>query len=517
MTRLQNLHKLVHKLKSEEVEVCRRLLTAFDRRGIKFDNKAVKLFETLLEDQTGEYTEVFISEKIYGGIKITAIQKLQVRLKAKILEMLQMDINIEREDTYPIRLQVLYSIRKQLNYAQILQARSMTSMVLHLYDEIIQQGVRYELWEEVITAARFKCGLVAISMGQSQYEKCAQSWKEYRQIYRACAFAESKYNELVLITNYRSWTEKDSIRLRENILKLMQLFEKTNSATIEYHLRRLEAHYYQQHYEYRKADECLRRIVVLTKDFDSVATKSRHSGALLDIAQNNIYLRDFETAISNTFTGLKYVPATHSTSVFFMELQFYCNFYLGLYEKALGCLKKVVKLTENFGWGFQKGKWSYLIACCEFALGNYQQVDTILLAVNPIENDKNGWNLGVRFLLILSNIEREKFDVASSRLETIRKQVNQKSHKNLSPRNKRIISLLLALDRKSFRFSDLTIKQQKALADLSSSENNLRWEILSPELILFHAWLSCKIEKVPFQQKTPTMLVRSSEALTIAV
>jgi tetratricopeptide (TPR) repeat protein len=502
MSGLKSLKSIVKSLRADEIDICKKYLTAFDRRAGKYDGKAIKLFELLLNKDT-ERSDEEIETEIYKTKTDFAFLKLQQRLKFKIYEILNFDANIERVGLYTERSQTLLDIRKRLNYAQIMQTRSLVEQALDLYNSIVADGVKFEHWEEVLIALRIKKGLIGISCGKVEYQKVLQDWKKYVQCYKASVLSESMYNKVILIANYRMWSDTDTIELREDIIHLTTLFEKTKSILVEYHLRFMEVHYYQQTEDYFSANKYLKRIVELSSKEKSVATHTRLSSAYLNLAQNDIYCRHFTIAYKHAQDAIRLVTTTHSTALSCFEIQFYACFYMGDYGKANTIIKKAIDNAQENRWNFQKGKWTYLMACCYFALGDFQQVDSLLLTINPIEVDKEGWYLGVRFLLMINNIERDKLDLASDRLANLRSKTKYLKKENNNTRHRLQFEILRELDRKSYLFNTLSDECLEKLEKLKSNEHGLKWKILSPELIIFHEWFACKIKNEPFKQTIP--------------
>ena len=71
-----------------------------------------------------------------------------------------------------------------------------------------------------------------------------------------------------------------------------------------------------------------------------------------------------------------------------------------------------------------------------------------------------------------------------------------------------ILRLLAKLSRQGFNFKTVWKKQQKYFELLASDEPEYRWEMRSPEMIIFHKWFEAKAKgkEYDFVLKSPESL-----------
>jgi hypothetical protein len=500
---LKSLWQIIHALRQEEVDICKRYLKAFNRRGTT-DTHFLKLFEAILNDENGTCDEENIKAFVHENISGQAFRKLYFRLKQKVLDVILMDINIDRNGAYTERAKIKLLINKRIAQAHVLHTRSLIGIACVMYESIIEDGTTFEFWEEVLQAQRLKMGLIGLSKGRRAYEKESSKLNSYLAIYQAVLFAERKYNDIGLVINFRLWNQQDTEKLKNDISELYTLLEVTNSKTVELFIRYLEAHYYQVNNQFEKADIHLKRIAHLTKNEKAVATLTRYSSSIINLAQNTLYMGQYTVAFRQASEALKLNTKKHITSLFCVELQFFACFYQQEYFKARIVITKGINNAEDSYWHYQKGKLTYYLACCCFASGDYQSVDNLLNEINPIEEDKEGWNIAIRLLLILNNIERRKLDLASDRIETTRKLMNTiRKRSKMRKRTEIVFSVLKVLEKSSFNFQSSKADVSIFLAQLESNNEENKWQILSWELIIFHEWFACKIKNEPFKQTIP--------------
>jgi tetratricopeptide (TPR) repeat protein len=499
MATLESLAEIVEKLSPSEIEICKSFLSAFNKRGSDNKPKIELLFNILCNKTTEPFSDQKIEQIIYRKKSPLAFEKLRARLKLKILESLTLDINLEKEEVLP-RTKCILSIRKKINYGQILQNKGLYKEALIMYDSIIKEGISYEIWDEVLISLKLKRTLVALSEGKNSFK---QITKQINKI-KIAAIAEQKaqyyYCKLGLITNYRKWVESDSEQLRGWIIEVNEYYERARTIVCEYLLLHLEITYYQNTAQYNSAEEKLKRLIYLAKKEKVISTMPRIASAVLNLSENNILQGSFTIGLINAEEVLKFVDAKHITALRCYEIQFYSIFYQRDLLKAMTYINKALGNIETQGWDFIKGKWNYLMACCLFHLNDFENADKILSKLNPIENDKDGFNIYMKILIIMNSIERKKHDVTISRIEGLRRLVLAYKKKNgRAFREKVIYEVLNELIINHYDFAKAKERMVSKIA-LLEKDSLYKWKILSAELVIFEQWFKNKAEKGIFIQ-----------------
>jgi hypothetical protein len=498
---LENLRRLVHSLKKEEVEVCRLFLKSFDTRGENYDNKGEKLFNEILSDLNGEKSSEDYMKLLYQNLNAKdSFIKLVFRLKNKILESIILDINLERKTSFSALSKAGITIKKKFAYAMILRARSNTDIALQLLDSAIKDGIEYEFWDDVINSLKEKREIVALCKGKTEYQAVQTQLIRARAVSKAISKAQHEYHKVGLISNFGVWLKKHSVELRSVIVEIRELHRETKSALCEYYLRLLEIAYYQGMEDYNKAEVCLKRLVELLEKEKSVKHGIKRASALLNLAETHLYQGNFVSALLIAKDAIRQIAPSHNIVIRGIELQFYAIFYNGEYFKALALINQAQKAIEDNNWEFIKGRLIYLKACTTFCIGDFAAVDGFLAEINPVENDKEGFNLYLKILLIINSIEREKFDLAADYIEAFRKLISylKKGH-TVQNRVTNIYTILNMLAGNAFDFSKTKPKVKNQLAALEGPSNE-QWKILSAELVIFEQWFLAKAESRKFSQ-----------------
>jgi len=133
--------------------------------------------------------------------------------------------------------------------------------------------------------------------------------------------------------------------------------------------------------------------------------------------------------------------------------------------------------------------------------GKHSEVYKNLAETKEIEKDKEGWNIYIRLVQILQQLELKKTDVAQSYIESLRKHIERNKSREIHPRLLLIVKTLRGLAKEGFNYKD-TWKKHDDRFELLSSETDAdySWKILSPELIRFDVWFEAKARRLTYQE-----------------
>ena len=145
---------------------------------------------------------------------------------------------------------------------------------------------------------------------------------------------------------------------------------------------------------------------------------------------------------------------------------FYAKFYEGDYKEAQHIILErlpEIKLSSNF----KAGKRNYLLACIFFMMKDFAKALNYLKRINPIESSDQGWSIEIRILEILTLIELNELEEATSKIENLRRLPNQ------NHRIKLISSVLQSLSYAGYEFKPVYLKEQGSIEMLTSAQGDL--------------------------------------------
>ena len=140
-------------------------------------------------------------------------------------------------------------------------------------------------------------------------------------------------------------------------------------------------------------------------------------------------------------------------------------------------------------------KRSFLFASVLVLKKQHSDAHKVLQDTKEIEKDKEGWNLGIRILSIINQLESHKLDIVDLNIESLRKHIERTiKMKAIRKRDVIILKLLAKLSRQGFNFKAVWKKNLKYFDLLASNDPEYRWEMKSPEMIIFHRWFESKVK-----------------------
>lgn len=494
---LIKLQKLVSKLSSAEIEVIKKL-TASTRSNFNKVNKQKKLLFFLLNKQEVNYYEfkTLISKKSTDG----SFNRVIYKLKSKILETLILDVNIDREETVNSAFKYKLKLKKMLVSAFVLHSRGMVDISLDIYDEVIKLSKRYELYDDLLEALYVKQGLVGLTKGLKEYEKISEEIIFYEDCRIGLYNAKDWYRAFYAEVDFKGLKGVDYIaRLKKYINQLKVQYQRTRSANIYMYQFLLEMELFQQLKNFSKVDSVGNDFLYFVKRSEALYGKNRIGLIYLQLAENRFKTIDFEQVLNYCEEGLGFFVNKTLNYYLIRELQLEVLFYLNRIEELKNTIIKLSQLDFYSEFDYRRTKLRYFLGMGYFTLKDYKSAKVEFNDTKEIEKDKEGYNVWIRIMRIMCDIETEKYSLIDYDIENFRKYIERTSQrKDIRTRDSLILQSLISLERNQFDFSK-TYKKEAALFErLASMEDHLRWKIDSPELILYHQWFLAKVNKVDY-------------------
>lgn len=494
---LIKLQKLVSKLSSAEIEVIKKL-TASTRSNFNKVNKQKKLLFFLLNKQEVNYYEfkMLISKKSTDG----SFNRVIYKLKSKILETLILDVNIDREETVNSAFKYKLKLKKMLVSAFVLHSRGMVDISLDIYDEVIKLSKRYELYDDLLEALYVKQGLVGLTKGLKEYEKISEEIIFYEDCRIGLYNAKDWYRAFYAEVDFKGLKGVDYIaRLKKYINHLKVQYQRTRSANIYMYQFLLEMELFQQLKNFSKVDSVGNDFLYFVKRSEALYGKNRIGLIYLQLAENKFKTIDFEQVLNYCEEGLGFFVNKTLNYYLIRELQLEVLFYLNRIEELKKTIIKLSQLDFYSEFDYRRTKLRYFLGMGYFTLKDYKSAKVEFNDTKEIEKDKEGYNVWIRIMRIMCDIETEKYSLIDYDIENFRKYIERTSQrKDIRTRDGLILQSLISLERNQFDFSK-TYKKEAALFErLASMEDHLRWKIDSPELILYHQWFLAKVNKVDY-------------------
>jgi hypothetical protein len=493
MNSLKALKVLIHNLTKKEISI---LISNLNQhvKNEELGSKSIQLVKLLTESNSNNFSE--IQNIIYGKDNYNAFSKLINRLKDKIFEIILMD-NSLKSNSFSERNIILINLRKKLLQADILQLKGERANIGPVYSHIIKYAKKFELYEVLVQALNSYQRLHSISTKSKKFkninaeikyaEECLIAFKESFEIYKEITN---------MISNSIAFNEY-SKSLINSIDKMENYYNKTHSSTIGFYLFTLKTELYQNNENYLAASTSLEKVKDILLKSESAYTRNRYGVALLNLANNNIYLNNFDKGIKLANESKLYFKNLPLTLKIVDEILFYCYFYKNDFINCEVVLSNI-KFVEDRSI---KSKFEYYKACNSFMTGKFEDSINQLVNSLEIEKDKEGWNINKRILLILNRIELNDYESVDLQIQNLEKFIKRVSkNKVIKFRFIIILRILSSLLRDNLDFEAVYFKKRKYFDLLNSNESQYKWDIKSPELINFPNWFRTKLKITKFDK-----------------
>lgn len=494
-----------NRLQSHEKKTLKRFIQFQIKEG---ETNTMNQFLELLIVKPNSSEEYFIKQ-IYGDYNernSNAFRKLLERFMDKTYESLLLDINIYNTKNTSVYYMNVIELRKLISLLHIVMARGVPAKEMNrLLNRGVSLSKKFEKFEELLIFLNYKLLHVGFIHGffkqKELYEEISLAER-----HRAALF-ESRNLMFKYITDQQH-KSIDDYKLTNEIKsasdRCRELYEETKLYNVLSDWYILEMQYCHYTFNYKRAE--VLQLEFLNHIFQSPALlqKNRICDNYVNLAITQVYLYKYSEALLSINNAIKYAPMIIEAHNYYNDQLTFIFIYLKQYESALEVLSKLMKNMDFGSADAQISLRQYKLACTLFLMKDFKNCFQELQATTEIEDDRDGWNIGVRMLQIYLTLETEKIDLADKKIENLRKHIERTvKMKSIRKRDVVIFRLLTHLSRCGFDFKEVWEERQKDFKLLRSDDPDYRWIPRSHELILFDQWFESKVKNQPYEPVFP--------------
>ncbi|MCG9909825.1 MAG: hypothetical protein MH137_00865 [Flavobacteriales bacterium] len=496
MTKLKELSSIIASLNEDEVKTLQRYLHCFDTINDNHEPKSERLLNLLIHDNQ---MELKLFEKKFTK---QAFSMLIMRLHEKVMDTLTFDINIKRIDVYSDLTVARLSVRKKINYVQVLMAKNQILEAINLHTKTLQTAKEYEFFDEALTIMYELQNLYAVLSKKVEFDALDSEIEKYEDIRTQVKSAFRIYNRITMEMGMAPEDSKLLENLENTLPKLRSFYQNSNSAQAGWFYYRLLIEFHQAKQNYAQGYSACLKLLKLQQENPSIRSEVYMGITYKLMSKFSMFLYQFDDALLASLKSQNLDKRLKRNQDLSKETEFFANFFKGDFAEARFIMQDLAERYENDENSFNYSKFNYYAACCSLLEGNTREVANRLNETKEIEKDKDGWNIAVRILSIINQIEGEDFDLADSRIESMRKHIERTlKEKEIRPRFVTILRILRDLVNSSFDFEQIWLTRQSYFEQLSSeTEESQRWKILSPELIRFEVWFESKATGISYNK-----------------
>lgn len=488
---MNSLYELLHSLDEKQVKVLKNYLTSFSPRDE--NTKLWELCGFLLANKTEVPGLEACSMKLYKTEKDCGIRRLKNRLYSKVMDSLLIDINTNRnvyeDDVHPIQIR----LRKKMMMYDLIKFTPLKHTIgMEMINDIIVKAKQYEFHSILLEALYIYKGNYGLRKGPEFLDKMSKEIAHFERCKQYAQRALDLYSALSMYPTFETKTDNKKIEqfLENSIAELRQNYLETKTKSVGYYLKTFEMTLLQLQKDHAGAREIAISMIEFLMQNKAVSRKGRFGVAYATIAQIELELGNYNSAFNFLTISEKYFPADSLNLAIYRKLKTDALFLKGDYEGAKEIASSLATDDSIVTGEFRRDIMLYYKACCHFMLGEHKAAGRLLNLKFQLKSDKLGWEVNIRIMRIINNIEMGHYDASLKMLEAHYKHIRRyRQLKDLSERDKMILRLFLALAKAGFEFNRPNAKIYQLLLQLQETGKPHSWEALTPELIPIHKWL----------------------------
>lgn len=456
----------------------------------KGEDKQVTLLKLMDKNSTLSYEEA--AQKLYGDPKSKAFSMMKGRLYERMTEFLTTSLNPERAkvDKEMPYFRDLIAYRREMSVATVLQEMRLGIVAKDHFQHALQLARschNAELEADVLMRIRG-----TLQLQQLPYAQITEELHVALEATERDAHAIGIYHDFIQQNNLKTSGQQAMIDyLDEHLPNLELRVQQFYSARADYYVQILQVHRARLKRQYVQGKQAALKARQLLDDHSGLRSRQRFAEPSYQLAILELKFGKYREAL-DAFDEARKRLKQHSQSYFLLSaMMLYPLVYAGEYAQAreLGHHLAELSAQEHFARHQRIQELAdYLLACAAFREGKFKVAKRRLLAIESLNGDKAGWDVGLRLFEVLVLVELGEMETAELRVDALRKHLERHE---ASPREIVLLRLLRAQARQFFSFVPLA-EEAELLRQLT---DELPWDPVGHEVIQIDQWYSSKLEK----------------------
>jgi hypothetical protein len=474
MNAFDSLKNVIRALSPHQRRIAKKFIQTFDPSVA-----SVQMFE-LIENLPKITLEAFAVKTKNSG---KSVLRKALRVREKVEESLLLNIGLERAD-----LSEWFKAKIEVRKA-FLQAFSIWNEkdeVQRLFDKIEEKAEKYECFDELIEMLRWRQHVDALNNGLSNYWSLNERIEGLERKRKAANMGLSFYSFHYGNAEDKGYPNENVGELTKMISTLEPEYDATLSTVAGHYLFRLKMEYHAALGEAKIVFKIGHKLLNLIKENQHLFRKNKIYMTYAVLAEHALANGEFEAALHYSEHAL--VGLQLDRNIILAKLnQVYCHIHLKDHTIATDTISDIYRAFKQEDEPLIFEELEYLCAYISFTRKEYQICLTRLNRLSLLMNDVEGWNVGIRILEVQCLFELKEDQLASTRVEAMRKHVVK--YADISSRNQCIFKILrkVAWFRGNFE-AILSGEVEENLEQMLDSP----WSPKTPELVPFEKWLETK-------------------------
>lgn len=479
---MERIRSVYTSMSRGEKRLLTRYFEAFSPKSS--ENKSVQFLKYLDDCPTISHADM--AELLYGNPKAKALSMQKPKIWERMMEILHLSVNsdhraIAREDPAS---QIQLEILKELSYALTLRMRGRNDLARTLLEECQQKAESFGY-----PGLQLQAQTMLRSMAQTR-EEVTEHYNPLMDLtlesYISDLISQAAMDEYAVMSHLDRMPDEDEISewLVGICARLEKRVEEHYSRRAHMHLLILKENLCRLQGRFAEGEELVQELKDLMEAHPELGSKYRMGLPYLHLA--DIELRSYRFPEAKKTAGEAITFFRPGKRIYYRSilLTSLSQIYLGEWDEAWNLLNSLGEFPPSSEVEVMRPITGFLKTCLLYLRGEPAKARHELQQENPLQQDKRGWNVGLRMFEIMVLIDLEQCDAASSRIESFRKYLSR--YEIINARSVAIFQYFYHLEKVAFDFSAVLDKGKAALEELKDAP---AWNPVGYEIIRFESWL----------------------------
>lgn len=487
----QSLRQIALSMGSAEIEATTAYIAGFNRKYGDYEPKTLKLFTYIL-DNTGVafLCDSEVKSALFPKMDDATFTKLIARLKEKVFESMQLEVNLSRGTGYAASWLARQRGRKGLISAEILSIKGLRAEADEILRRVLRDCQKFALYDLAGAASQLLYVHVCAQWGSEKGEELRQASERFNRL----AYLQKRADLLFYEAGFKRQLSYGNAlpfqRLAADIKILMKDLNGESAPGIEYVLSQLKLIYWEGVGAFEKQAKEAELLAELLDHFPGISSDLRRVNVALQSMTAAFHLRDFSRAEGFAELAMSKSSLSHYNGRKVAGYQALTFIQQGKFDEAGVVLTSLA--NQPLLRDLEREYVQYLISYLEFCKGNTKEAKAELKGVSALRRQKQqDWIFGIEVYEIQVRIGLEQFDLAEDLIHNLKRRVERMGEKDKpNPRTFTSIRILHSLSLESFNFKSFWTKHADLVGMLKDSRLGYRWDPFGPEVFPLDEWLA---------------------------
>lgn len=433
-------------------------------------------------------------EAIADSLGLEESSGTYARLKTVMLRDLTaiMIVDFETEERFPLFMQKQFLTNRMILGGRRLLSTGHIELGRELLKRAASEAKRYELLIERLQGEYFFAEHLGVTQGISAFDKHNKSFN-LNMALLSDVFKAEEINKRIIIGTLKKASKPSALKLKPMLDELTQIHNRSQLDKVAYYYHFTYLYYYQIINDYKNAMSHAMSMLTLVSKSPAIKSDLRQGNAFIQLADLHVQMEEFSEGETLSQKSVAFFNKRSINHFIAHETLFLAQLNLKHFDDAEATIDYMLRFKGIDQYSFRKNKWQLFSAMVSFARRDFSTALKKLSQVGELQQDRDGWNLGIRLYEIMALIQADDLETIEYRMETLRKTLEALKMTRKQERISIIYRILQLGRRKDFKV--LTAEELRLLKELDATEEPLRWNPTGFEVIRFDTWYLTEVKR----------------------